>query len=367
LIEVRFCGYCGKQLRDQARFCPYCGKAIQQTQVLPPNPKAIVAANKGQTGSHLPPASSRKLSKPKKIVCILTIVVIIIASFSFLYSQALTNPAGSLNSIFPTPVLQISVHEQTGVWQRSAITDLPEYTENIIVSVKNTGNGEAKHVQVTVKDSVITLAQYSIASLLPSQSNDYPIKVTLDYDSSKDVSVEVACSQSSDQSSIHINAFLPRLLYPTVSELYITPDQQDVTNLKNQIISNKLFLTPDWVALRDWVGSNIQYKYDSAVHGKDEYWQLPKETINLGTGDCEDFSILLCSLLRADGWSSDNAFVVVGENGGSYHAWVRIIWNGVEYNLEPQFNGLGTLFGDFESLSGYTMKNKFNDVRFETA
>ncbi len=365
---MRFCRYCGKQLRDQARFCPNCGKAIQQTQVFQSPPKPVDLNNKRSIGQHLPQTSSKKLSRPVKLsFCIITIVVVLIASFSFLYYQSLTNPDGLLSSIFPTPILQISVHEQTGVWQRSAITDLPEYTEDVIVSVRNTGNGEAKQIQVVIKDSASVLGQYSIASLLPSQLTEYQIKVTIDYDSSKDISAEVTCSQSSDQSSIHINAILPRMINPTISKLYITPDQQDIINLKNQIISNKLFLTPNWMALRDWVGSNIHYEYDSDVHRKAEYWQLPRETISLGTGDCEDFSILLCSLLRADGWSSDNAFVVVGKNGGSYHAWVRIIWNGLEYNLEPQFNGLGTLFGDFESLSGYTMENKFNDVRFETA
>jgi predicted transglutaminase-like cysteine proteinase len=133
--------------------------------------------------------------------------------------------------------------------------------------------------------------------------------------------------------------------------------------LKNQILEDKFFLTPNWMALRDWVGTNIQYRYDSEAYGR-EHWQLPKETISMRRGDCEDFSILLCSLLRADGWSSNNAFVIVGENNGAYHAWVRIIWNGIEYNIEPQVNGWNTLLGDFLDLSGYSAKYRFNDNQF---
>ena len=115
--------------------------------------------------------------------------------------------------------------------------------------------------------------------------------------------------------------------------------------------------------LRDWVANNIEYRYDSNVYGG-EHWQLPKETIQRRTGDCEDYSILLCSLLRADGWNYDSVYVTVGEKDGSYHAWVKIIWSGIHYGIEPQADGWSTLIGDFLSLSGYTAEHKFNDVTF---
>lgn len=125
-------------------------------------------------------------------------------------------------------------------------------------------------------------------------------------------------------------------------------------------------MTPNWIALRDWVGNNIEYKYDSEVYGK-EHWQLPKETIQRRTGDCEDYAILLCSLLRADGWDSNSVYVILGEKSNSYHGWVKIIWNGIEYGIEPQQNGWSTLLLDFLSLSGYNAKYMFNDKVFGSA
>jgi len=131
-------------------------------------------------------------------------------------------------------------------------------------------------------------------------------------------------------------------------------------------LKDKSPLTPNWIAFRDWIGNNIEYTIDYEVHGEDEYWQFPNETIQLRAGDCEDFSVLLCSLLRADGWSSDRVFVVFGEKEGQYHAWVRVIWNDLQYNIEPQGNGFAIATGDVLSLSGYNAKYFFNDVTLES-
>lgn len=118
--------------------------------------------------------------------------------------------------------------------------------------------------------------------------------------------------------------------------------------------------------IREWVAANIEYRDDDETHGTSEHWQLPRETLSIGTGDCEDFSILLTTLYRAKGWDENEAFVVVGEKDGERHAWVKLDVDIVGWlNLEPQAGALYTFFGDSLTLSGYTAKYNFNDVYFK--
>jgi hypothetical protein len=322
-----------------------------------------------------PPMSlKRGRSKSAKIALgLVLITVIIVVSFFVLFANSISpgligdSPNPLIPIIIYAPKLEVNVQEQAGVWSRNSYSNLPELEKGIALSVRNTGNIEAQEIKVTIKEDWVTINEYYIASLQPSESNSYSFSVHINYDSTKAISVETVCPQSSDDESISIAANLPRQFDQALCQLYITPQEQNLVNLKNQIINDKFILTPNWMSLRDWVGNNIQYRYDSASHGQDDYWQLPKETMSLRTGDCEDFSIMLCSLLRADGWSSNNAYVVVGEKDGSYHAWVRIIWSGIEYNIEPQKNGWSTLLGDYMSLSGYDAQHVFNDSQFGAA
>jgi len=143
---------------------------------------------------------------------------------------------------------------------------------------------------------------------------------------------------------------------------FITPQDPGVIDLRNEILQDSIaFLAPDWMKFRDWVGSKIEYRSDSEIHGEREYWQFSNETIQLETGDCEDFSILLCSLLRSNGWETDSVYVIVGERNNQYHAWVRLVWNDIQYNIEPQGSGFELFIGDMTNLSGYEAICYFND------
>ena len=158
---------------------------------------------------------------------------------------------------------------------------------------------------------------------------------------------------------------ISRIFNETSCFSFITPEDPGLINLRNEILEDKLaLLTPDWMKFRDWVGNRIQYRSDSEIHGEREYWQFSNETMQLETGDCEDFSILLCSLLRSNGWSTDNVYVVVGEQNGQYHAWVRLVWNDIQYNIEPQGSGFELFLGDVATLSGFTAICYFNDQEF---
>ncbi len=56
--------------------------------------------------------------------------------------------------------------------------------------------------------------------------------------------------------------------------------------------------------LSAFVNKVILYKSDDAVHGQEEYWNYPLQTLVLGKGDCEDTSILLAALFHAAGYKS---------------------------------------------------------------
>ena len=159
-------------------------------------------------------------------------------------------------------------------------------------------------------------------------------------------------------------ANITRSFDKNLSRSFITPQDKSLVELKNKILKNKPISTPNWIALRDWVGTNIRYKNDPEIHGESDYWQFPNETIPLRTGDCEDFSTLLCSLLRADGWSPDKVHVIIGVNNNQYHAWVRVTWEDLQYNIEPQRNGFAIAMGETMSLSGFNAKYYFNDEKF---
>jgi len=126
-------------------------------------------------------------------------------------------------------------------------------------------------------------------------------------------------------------------------------------------------------AIRDWVAANIQYKSDEEQWGVDDYWQTPDETLSLGSGDCEDFAILLCTLLRAYGIGEEQIFVAIGVDDDGYgHAFLIENWylDGEWRALEPQAGAQtfppGPRFkdyslADFKLLRDYEIILAFND------
>lgn len=83
---------------------------------------------------------------------------------------------------------------------------------------------------------------------------------------------------------------------------FVQPSNPDVLATLSQIG------TDPW-ALYDFVCRNIDYRRDWG-----EFWQTPSETLASRRGDCEDTSLLLCSLLQ-------NSHVVLGSYRGYGHAW----------------------------------------------
>lgn len=68
-------------------------------------------------------------------------------------------------------------------------------------------------------------------------------------------------------------------------------------------------------AISQWLKTNIRYKSDWTSHHEKEYWQSPKETLVLNTGDCEDFAFLAQALLNEIGLSSSVISIQHMKNG----------------------------------------------------
>jgi len=163
----------------------------------------------------------------------------------------------------------------------------------------------------------------------------------------------------------------------TESELkaYITPNCTSVRDCVQDIVGDPPYEpTQDgFDAIRDWVAANIEYKSDEEQWGVEEYWQTPEETLSLHSGDCEDFAILLCTLLRAYGIGEEQIYVAVGvDNDGYGHAFLIENWylDGEWRAIEPQV-GTQTFppgrrfqdynLADFKLLRDYEIVVGFND------
>ena len=242
----------------------------------------------------------------------------------------------------------------------------PEGYYAIAYSVSNLGNATAENV--TLSSVVDGEAEEKLIQLLSvSDTVNYSRVVSAVSGELHVVQVEASCEDSADFYSFSFGADVPRSFSdnPELVKLFVTPREPSLVALKDELLEEGLINVKDWIALRNWVGNNIQYEYDDDVYGVRDYWQFGKETVALKTGDCEDFSILLCSLLRAAGYSPDEVYIVIGKNQNGYHAWVKINLGSLGwYNLEPQENGFATFLGDFLTLSDYKALYQFNDQQF---
>ncbi|UCH30991.1 MAG: transglutaminase domain-containing protein [Candidatus Bathyarchaeota archaeon] len=261
-------------------------------------------------------------------------------------------------------VLQVDGYVVDDFWERG-MHDLPMMTFVINYVVSNLGNVSANAVTIKIMLDSDHYSTETIYGLAPNFEFRDTFSLAADYDQSKVVEVEANFENISDSWSHVLEAELPRDPSWSLSRLFITPQEISVKSTYQEIMSGSIFV--HWIEIRDWVGSNIEYIEDYNTYGVDKFWQLGKETLERRTGDCEDFAILLCSMLRADGWSTEDVYVVIGENEvGEYHAWVkvRIPYLGLWYNIEPTASGFHTGPLDVLVLSGYTPLYNFNDQYF---
>jgi predicted transglutaminase-like cysteine proteinase len=149
---------------------------------------------------------------------------------------------------------------------------------------------------------------------------------------------------------------------PDQAVRYVTSDTDEIKAAVQAIFSTgwkKHYNDLD--ALREWVATNISYKDDRANFGVNDYWQFPVETLERGSGDCEDFAILLCALLRAYGVPPDQVYVAVGTPKGmkEYHAYLierysKGIWNMIEPQIDTVTSSVSFTFLDWALTNDYS-------------
>ncbi len=270
--------------------------------------------------------------------------------------------------------ITLEAHVGDGSWSRDQ-RSLPQVRFEVEIQIANVGNAASKPITVRVYEGAAMRSEQTIAPLPPGRSEylgytHYPIQ----YDHQTSVRIEVSPPYPLTQTLL-LDATLPRSTWDMTDRdmlrLFVTPDDPEVAQVAKQILDNRLFIVPRWICLRDWVGSHIDYIPDYDKHRTSEYYQLPRETLRDGTGDCEDFSMLLVSLFRAAGWSSSSddraVYVVFGKHRDAGprepgHAWV-----GVEVDLfgwqmiEPNADFLESFATDLLWLPGFEPDCYFND------
>ncbi|MEA2066717.1 MAG: transglutaminase-like cysteine peptidase [Thermotogota bacterium] len=277
--------------------------------------------------------------------------------------------------------LQVAISNPPGEWVRDATTDLPCYHSTVSYSVSNLGDALASDVKLIASSEEETLIEKTVSINPNGDSYSDKLYVTVMYDSSTSLSLQASCGVASDMDNFEISAKLPRIpVSSSIKKLYITPNDPFIQSTVDEIFEDKAWwdTRADWKVLCDHVKDGIEYEYDTNLFGKMEYWQLPRETLTSGKGDCEDQAILLCTLLRARGYGPEDVFVIIGVGEEAGHAWVvfkvlDVFGYEVWRYLEPTssfwgsgvFDLLAQLLGYYENeYGGYRVL--FNDQKYET-
>ena len=137
---------------------------------------------------------------------------------------------------------------------------------------------------------------------------------------------------------------------PTDVRDFITPNNFLIENLIKDMKINNLNNDQKAEHIQQWVMKHIKYDHDQSVHGHNEVWQFPFETLHMGTGDCEDGAILMASMMLAAGIPAFRVRVAGGlvkvdsktaPTGG--HGWCCYLresdnkWIALDWCYLPQF------------------------------
>lgn len=130
------------------------------------------------------------------------------------------------------------------------------------------------------------------------------------------------------------------------------------TLLKDAFIANGLYSLVMAMVDNNNRGVKPQFQYEQY-----DFWNFPAETLRDMTGDCEDTSNLLCSILRSE-LSQDEVFVTVGTFEGYGHAWVTVYnRQGIPLVLETTGENVVSVDESIIEELPYVPYLRFNDKR----
>jgi len=296
-------------------------------------------------------------------------IIIILAIFSGCTEQELisSNPSDQQSNQYPQnqqkPSLSLTINSVFYEWKRDT-NDLPTCTATVGYILYNYGNGSAENIYLSTSEGEYLETVYYLG---PSDSwnNDYLFSLTLnDRDDIFFKIYEREIRIEANSNFCYAEDFC--LLQSSFDETYlITPNDPIVLSTLNDILSEKEWwdIRSDWEVIREWVGDQISYIWDAEYvenprgcpvgdnHLGSDYWQFPRETLQKRGGDCEDQAILLVSLLRAYGYTTEEIYAVYGQVENEGHVWVCFklfdldFWEQWVY-LEPTTDGILSGFGD---------------------
>lgn len=270
---------------------------------------------------------------------------------------------------FTTFYVQLKVNVETSHFWTRGSDDLPVCVYNIVYIIRNYGMAEGKDISLTLTTGG---SSRSLGSISLKAGETYSGSTTVQFkEGVYDIEVKAQSAYSSANDIVKAVVVFPRspIDQPKIMQLYITPNNPTIMAQLNYIIKNKPWYRTWYGGVQEWVSQNIKYKYDNSVYGTSDYWQLPTETLNLHTGDCEDFAILLCTFFRAAGIPPDQVYVAIGVNDqGKWHAYLLEYWYYKKWRvIEPQAGGLfETDLAAWRTATEYQTKYIFNDVYYHS-
>ena len=106
---------------------------------------------------------------------------------------------------------------------------------------------------------------------------------------------------------------------------------QFFTGIRSETIQKGAEPMEQVMAIWKEVSNKCRYQYDAKRISGSDSWESPIDTYRVGSGDCEDTSLLLVDLLTGYGL---DARVALGKHGGEGHAWCVVNIDGQQYILE---------------------------------